>query len=113
MTGTLGRKITDQREKAVLLAYQDCIDRGADLFIIEDTTSPDQLEAALHLLLSDVCDRSEYRIRYAVKSGVVLLFEERPRQRRPRIIGEWNGNRNHGAVLVSAIREIRERYRGA
>ena len=111
MASHFGRRITDAREKAVLIAYQDCLDREADRFIIQDTASPDQLEAALHLLLTDVCDRAVYRIRYAVRSGVVLVFEDRSRSRRGKVIGEWNGNRKHGVVRVDAIKDIRDRYR--
>ncbi len=104
----LGRKISDQRDRAVLLAYQRCVDQRSQKFIIEDTNSSDELETSLHLLLSDVWAPTTYRIRHVIQSGVFLRFETLHRYDLNLTIGEWIGNRRHGVVFVNALKELRE-----
>ncbi len=113
MAADFGWKITDARERAVLLAYQQCIGQDADRFIIEQTGDLGELEQALHLLLSDVWNPATYRLRRVIKSGIFLRFEEISRSGAGEIVGEWIGNRSHGVVYVDAIRELRARARRA
>ena len=108
MNLSLGHKIDDDRERAALLAYQRCLDQNAQRFIIEDVHHPDELEQVLHLLLSDVWPPSAYRIRHIIRSGVHLRFIPLSQPNNQQMIGEWIGNRSHGVVFVSAIRDLRD-----
>ncbi|MGI9411862.1 MAG: hypothetical protein ACR2OV_17420, partial [Hyphomicrobiaceae bacterium] len=108
MVPTLGHKISNERDRSVLLAYQRCIDHGSHRFIVEETTSSDELEATLHLLLNDVWAPSSYRIRRVTRSGVFLRFETLRFNDLKLTVGEWIGNRRHGVVFVDAVKELRE-----
>ena len=110
MQSILGSKVSDKRDRSVLIAYQECMDRGLQRFIIEDTCTPGQLEAALHLLLSDVWPSAAYRVRRVVRSGVFLRFEACDRPNMSSIVGEWIGNRHHGVIHVDAVKALRETY---
>ncbi len=107
MTQSLGRKIDDDRERSVLLAYQQCIDKSAQRFIIEDVDHPDDLEKALHLLLSDVWPPGTYRIRQIIQSGIHMRFVPFNKPRAQQTVGEWIGNRRHGLVFVDVIHDLR------
>lgn len=104
----LGRKIEDKQERAVLLAYMECIDKQAPRFIVEDMTAPSELVAALHLLLTDVWPTDDYSIARIVRSGVFFQFASRREPKLETIIGEWIGNRCHGVIYVDAIYQLRK-----
>ena len=104
----LGPKISNERDRSILLAYQHCVDQGAQRFIVEETKSSDELEASLHLLLSDVWAPSTYRIRRIARSGVFMRFETVRLSTLRLTIGEWIGNRRHGVVFVDAIKALRQ-----
>ncbi|MGI9523700.1 MAG: hypothetical protein ACR2PG_18875 [Hyphomicrobiaceae bacterium] len=104
----LGSKVTDDRERMILLAYQKCLDNGSHRFIIEETSRSEELEHAILLLLCDIWDPKRFRIRRFVRSGVFLRFETRRSNELCLTVGQWIGNRRYGEVYVDAIREIRD-----
>ena len=108
MTPVLGRKIEDERERSILLAYMYCIDRNAPRFIVEDVNGADEMVAALDLLLTDVWAPQTYKVRRIVRSGVFFQFASRQPPQLQEIVGEWISNRRHGVVHVDAIRNLRD-----